>query len=88
MRVVCIDDSKMDLDGLPKPKKGSIYTVLTSKHYDSKLVQGKYWSNEGVYYTLVELGKRCAYAANAFVVINEEQQDETEFNRNYQTTKA
>lgn len=75
MRVVCINDGKQYFDHLPKVKKGNMYTVINEFDYDGKRGIG------GKYYVFVETGNSVAFHHSIFININEDQQDETEFER-------
>lgn len=84
MRVVCIRD------GLHKPdsatvKRGNIYTVVGEKEVAEK-IEGEYRTIGGLYYYIVEID--CFAHSRLFVAINEDQQDETEFEREYNKEKV
>jgi hypothetical protein len=83
MRVICIDDSDQIGKG-PFVKQGNIYTVMEQRFC-------KAWANKysegpsGNYYTLVECGNKYEYHSSLFITINEDQADETTFERNYKS---
>ncbi len=93
MRVICIDDSGQNYEeGYPHVKRGRIYTVMSNHNEEEKIVVDeqrkvriKYVAGE--YYTLAEMGDEPGYHSSMFMVIEEDQQDETEFERNYEKEK-
>lgn len=84
MRVVCIRTGKAETDVTPVVV-GNLYTVLEVKDNndlrpnDSRVSKGKY-------YKFIE--KKGWHHESMFIPINEDQQDETTFERNYQTQTA
>ena len=78
-KVVCIRLSHFDAEPNTTPLiVGNIYTVIeTCKHTEFKRP-----ASPGTFYRFVE--KKDWHHESLFVVINEDQQDETEFSRNYQ----
>ena len=87
MRVVCINDSNQYCHDLPMVKKGNIYTVIEKRINRNNRIGNELFTL-GIHYILAEMGTKAAFHESMFIPINEEQQDETEFNRNYQTTKV
>lgn len=85
MRVICIDDTEQPImdASMPAVKMGNIYTVIDSKKSSGKSKNG-YTYPKGTYYILAECGDETGYHESMFVTINENQIDETEFERNYQ----
>ena len=81
MRVFCKDD-KGQVSHEPMVVKGRIYTVIEETFY-KKESEGSYTTPRGTYYTLAEMGFEYAYHSSMFMPIEEDQQDETEFERNY-----
>lgn len=78
MRVVCIKD------GTGKPNepsviKGNVYTVIDQIEIKNTW-DGSFRYKDGTYYKLIEYVLNWAHS-DLFVVINEDQQDETEFER-------
>ena len=82
MRVICIYDNDQDGDDIPSVIKGNIYTVINSKYIPQEEDE-HYEYDAGIYYTLIEMGGENCYHSSMFLPINENQQDETEFTRNY-----
>jgi hypothetical protein len=86
MRVICIETVRTE-NGCPQLTKGNIYTI-----FDQQTVIGfrrnGHRAEDGVYYKLAEIGSHALYHHSAFIQINEDQQDETEFERNYQKEKV
>ena len=84
MRVICIDDkSQHGHPTIPRVKKGNVYTVLKI-HKQKAATDEKYKYDAGDYYELIECGKGNGYHASIFQIINENEVDETEMERNYQ----
>ena len=81
MRVVCIESAKV-MEACPKIIKGNVYTVIGEKNITG-WKRGLWTAVDGLYYELLEVGDKAYYHHSAFVIINEDQQDETEFERNY-----
>lgn len=83
MRVVCITQDWNDTNetkDFPRPKKGDVCTVIDAKK--SLKRAGR------LMYVLLEYGNRFGYKSENFIAINEDQQDETEMQRNYNTQHA
>lgn len=80
-KVVCIDDG----DHYPKKiKKGCVYTVLDEIFYKGGK-DDEYTYLPGKYYSLIETGEDDLFHFSMFLPIQEGQQDETTFERNFQT---
>ena len=86
MRVICIED-KDQFDEPCPVKKGRIYTVLDALNLKREEFDG-YYHRAGIWYRLMEMPHDKAYMSDMFIEIEEDQQDETEFERNYQTQTA
>lgn len=84
MRVVCIDESEQDNHNIggPTVKLGKIYTVLEILNHKKMKCASYFNPAKGQYYVLIETGDRYAFHSSLFLPINEDQQDETEFERN------
>lgn len=80
MRVVCISDKDQYLDGEPSVIKGNVYTIAEENYREESSDDFSTWP-AGVYYSFIETGDNVEYHSSAFLKINEDQQDETEFER-------
>jgi len=80
MRVVCIKTFSGPYEDTIKPgipTKGDILTVIeTTERYGN------------LFYTFIEFHTDNGYISDHFIPINENQQDETEMERNYNTQHA
>lgn len=85
-KVVCIKDDEQG-DDVYRVKKGRIYTVIEEGYRDFS-EDYRYIYQAGVYYTLAEMGDNVEFYSGAFLDIEEDQQDETEMIREYNTVKA
>lgn len=86
MRVVCIDESCQDYaeTDIPRIKRGCVYTVIEESNEPEEINETSefiFTVPSGIYYTLLECGSESMYHSEMFIAINEDQQDETEFER-------
>lgn len=81
MRVVCINDSHQFRSDAPLVKKGNIYTVIDQEGENNLSASEGFAVTPGTHYVLLECGAEFAYHHSMFIKINEDQQDETEFER-------
>lgn len=88
-KVVCIDEScqPLEVDGVARVKKGNVYTVVETIFSKEERKDNIRYIG-GTYYILAECGNLVGYHDSMFIEINEIQQDETEFERNYKTEKV
>lgn len=84
MKVVCIDDTDQYCKDIASVKKGNIYTVIDFYRLDSpKIIRDQYSCKAGCYYILAECGNGVGFHESMFIEINENQMDETTFERTY-----
>lgn len=81
MRVVCIEDAHQFRSDAPHVKKGNIYTVVEEEDEKNLSAFEGFAVTPGTHYVLLECGIEYAYHQSMFLKINEDQQDETEFER-------
>lgn len=82
MKVICIDDTSQFYHDLPFVKKGNIYNVVEVVKNEMSFVGG-HPAYIGDHYILAECGNSAAFYYKMFIQINEDQQDETTFERDY-----
>lgn len=83
-KVVCVNEKEQSSVDKPKVLKGRTYTVIDTV-YEKKQISGGIIHPAGTYYVLLEMPPDIGYHASLFIDLIEDQQDETEFNRNYKT---
>jgi hypothetical protein len=92
MRVVCIETSFSPVDKtIPDIEKGKIYTVveiIEDKENEFETDSYIVTNPGGFYYVLAETGSENMYHESLFIKIEEDQQDEETFERNYKAETA
>lgn len=80
MELVCIREDFAKAEGVPGLVKGNIYHAIEEKVTEKQKWEG-YTIQEGTYYHLIETD--CWYHSCIFVVLNNEQKEETEVKKEY-----
>lgn len=85
-KVVCIEDRSDYTKEHPSVKRGRMYTVVDTRTEKEETVRHKNVLIKylpGEYYSLAEMGKESWYHHSLFIKIDEDEIDETQFERNY-----
>ena len=89
MRVVCIDDGAAEMgEGVPKLVRGNIYNVVEEVACNGMERVNGQLPYSGIYYVLAETGNNPLYHESLFVVINENDIDETELIKQRETCEV
>lgn len=87
MRVVCVKSVKRR-GSIPGIFRGCVYTLISKRRQrkDERTIRSIYPA--GIYYELLECGSDNEYHSSSFIIIKDDQQDETEMNREYEASLA